>query len=79
MAQASWIPTRKWLATQVTAVAAFLVAWVDQGSWNKTLSIALIGLASQAIFGYLVPNADRSTGSDGTAASKAASVGVAAR
>jgi hypothetical protein len=52
----SWIPTNKWFATQVTAIAALLVAWVNAGDWNKTLTIALIGLVSQAIVGYLVPN-----------------------
>jgi uncharacterized membrane protein YjjP (DUF1212 family) len=78
MAQASWIPSRKWLATQVTAVAAFVVAWVNQGAWDKTLSIALIGLLSQAIFSYLVPNADRSSVTDGQVTSTPASAGVAA-
>jgi hypothetical protein len=76
MAQTSWIPNRKWLATQVTAVTAFLVAWVNQGVWDKTLSIALIGLASQAIFSYLVPNTDRTSGSDRPVASTPASVGA---
>lgn len=56
--QKSWIPTRKWFATQITAIAALLVAWVNAGEWNKTLTIALIGLIAQALFGYLVPNAD---------------------
>jgi uncharacterized membrane protein YjjP (DUF1212 family) len=52
----SWMPTRKWIATQVTAVAAFLVAYVNAGEWSKTLAIALIGLVSQAVISYLVPN-----------------------
>jgi hypothetical protein len=52
----SWIPKNKWFATQVTAVAALLVGWINVGDWNKTLTIALIGLISQAIVGYLVPN-----------------------
>ena len=52
----SWIPTNKWIATQVTAIAALLVAWVNADGWNKTLTIALIGLISQAVIGYLVPN-----------------------
>lgn len=73
MAQTSWTPSRKWLATQVTAVAAFLIAWVNQGAWDKTLTIALIGLISQALFSYLVPNAGRSSGSDDSVAPKAAS------
>lgn len=66
MAQTSWIPSRKWLATQVTAIAALAVAWVNQGAWDKTLTIALIGVVSQALFSYLVPNADRPSGSSGS-------------
>jgi hypothetical protein len=55
------LPSRKWLATQVTAVAALLTAYVTAGAWNTTLSISLIGLVTQAIVGYLLPNADPST------------------
>jgi hypothetical protein len=54
------LPTRKWIATQVTAVAAFTIAWVTAAEWNSTLSIALIGLISQAVISYLVPNAHTS-------------------
>jgi hypothetical protein len=56
-AKSRW-PTRKWLVTQITAVAALLTAWVTAGAWDKTLSVALIGLFAQATVGYLVPNAD---------------------
>lgn len=52
------LPTRKWIATQVTATSAFAIAWVTSGAWNSTLSIALIGLISQAVISYLVPNAE---------------------
>ena len=58
MADTSWIPSRKWFATQVTALTALIVAWVNAGSWDKTLTIALVGLVSQAIIGYLIPNSD---------------------
>jgi hypothetical protein len=54
--QKSGVPTRKWFATQMTALAALLIAWVNAGEWNKTLTVALIGLLSQAVVGYLVPN-----------------------
>lgn len=73
MAQASWIPSRKWLATQVTAVAALVVAWVNQGAWDKTLSIALIGVLSQGLFSYLLPNPGGSGGGDTPVASQPAS------
>ncbi len=55
-ARASWKPSRKWCVTQVTAAAAFLVAWVNAGEWNKTLLVALIGLLAQAVIGFLTPN-----------------------
>ena len=45
------------MATQVTAIAALLVAWVNAGAWDKTLTIALIGVVAQSIVGYLIPNA----------------------
>lgn len=52
------LPTRKWMAGQVTAAAAFLTAWVTAGEWNSTLSIAVIGLLAQASISYLIPNVD---------------------
>lgn len=52
----SWIPSRKWMATLTTALAALAVAWVNAGDWNKTLTIALVGCLAQSIAGYLVPN-----------------------
>jgi hypothetical protein len=52
------IPTRKWMVTQSAAISALLVAWVSAGHWDKTLTIGLIGLFSQALGGYLVPNVD---------------------
>jgi hypothetical protein len=57
-AQKSRCPTNKWMATQVTAVAALLTAWVTAGGWNKTLSITLIGVVGQAIVSYVLPNGD---------------------
>lgn len=59
MSDTSWKnPSRKWFATQVAALTALMVAWVNAGSWDKTLTIALVGLISQAIIGYLIPNAE---------------------
>lgn len=58
MSTKTWMPTRKWIATQSTALATLAVAWVNAGTWNKPLSIATIGLVSQAVVGYLVPNVD---------------------
>jgi hypothetical protein len=50
------MPSRKWFATQVTAVAALLTMLVTTGSWDLEESVALIGLVSQAAIGYLTPN-----------------------
>lgn len=50
-------PSRKWFVTQVTAVAAWLVAFVEAGyEINTTLVIAAVGIVSQAVIAYLVPN-----------------------
>ena len=49
-------PTRKWWVAQTTAMAALLVAWANVGAWDKTVTIAFIGFASQAVTSYLTPN-----------------------
>ncbi len=51
-------PTRKWWATQISATTTLAVAWVSAGHWDKPLSIAAIGLVSQAAVVYLVPNGE---------------------
>jgi hypothetical protein len=56
MTDAAKVPTRKWIATQVTALTGFLTAWIVVGSWNQQLSLAAVTLLGQAIVGYLVPN-----------------------
>ena len=65
----SWRPSRKWLATQCTAAATVAVAWVNAGAWTKPLTIAMIGLVSQAVVGYLVSNGDPSPAASGASAS----------
>jgi hypothetical protein len=62
MSTTTWMPTRKWMATQSTALATLAVSWVNAGTWNKPLSIAAIGVASQAVISYLVPNIDPAKG-----------------
>jgi len=49
-------PTRKWWATQIRAVTTLATAWVSTGGWSKPLTMASIGLVSQAVVVYLVPN-----------------------
>lgn len=50
------MPSRKWFATQVTAIAALPTMWITTQSWDVEESVALIDLVSQAAVGYLVPN-----------------------
>jgi hypothetical protein len=52
-------PTRKWWATQISATTTLAVAWVNAGTWNKPLTIAAIGVISQAAVVYLVPNGEQ--------------------
>jgi hypothetical protein len=50
------MPSRKWFATQITALAALGVMWATTGHWDTEETVAAIGLASQAALGYLTPN-----------------------
>ncbi|MFB9376362.1 hypothetical protein ACFFKU_12765 [Kineococcus gynurae] len=50
-------PTRKWWVTQITALAALATLVVTTGAWGTEASVATIGLLSQALVSYLVPNA----------------------
>ena len=52
-------PTRKWWATQISATTTLAVAWVNAGRWDKPLTIAAIGVVSQAAIVYLVPNGEQ--------------------
>ena len=52
----SWVPTRKWFVTQVTALAALATMYVTTGGWDQEETIAAIGIASQAAIAWLVPN-----------------------
>ena len=51
-------PTRKWWAAFITAFAAFLINWIQAGEFSREILIALIGVVSQALVAYLVPNQD---------------------
>lgn len=54
----SWLPTRKWFAATVTALAAVASLAVEQDGFTKGVIIALIGAVAQAVVTYLLPNAD---------------------
>jgi hypothetical protein len=49
-------PSNKWLAAQVSAIAAFLSALIVAGEMNTELWLIVVGIVSQAIVTYLVPH-----------------------
>jgi hypothetical protein len=51
-------PTRKWWAALITAAAAWVVNYIQEGMFDKTIIIALIGVVAQAAVSYLVPNSN---------------------
>jgi hypothetical protein len=52
-------PSRKWLTTNITALAALGVMWATTGHWDTEETVAAIGIASQASLGYAIPNTPR--------------------
>lgn len=50
------MPSRKWYATQVTAVTGWVIALIQAGTFNDTLKIAAVTIFSQAALGWLIPN-----------------------
>lgn len=50
------MPSRKWWATQVTAVTGWVIAWIQAGVINDSLKIAGVTIVSQAVIGWLIPN-----------------------
>ena len=59
------MPSRKWIVTQITAVGALLTMFVTTGSWDQEESVALIGLLTQALASYVLPNAPEKAGVEG--------------
>jgi hypothetical protein len=56
-AEPSLKPTRKWWATQVTALAALATMYFTTGGWDTEESVAAVGIAAQAAIAWLTPNA----------------------
>ena len=54
----SWLPTRKWFAAIVTALSAWAVLWIQAAEFGREVQIALVGVITQAVVAYLVPNQD---------------------
>lgn len=50
-------PSRKWFVTQITAISAWLVAAINAG-WDigAELQIMAVGIVTQALAAYLIPN-----------------------
>ena len=49
-------PSNKWLAAQVSAIAAFISALIVAGEMTTELWLIVVGTVSQAIVTYLVPH-----------------------
>jgi hypothetical protein len=62
--RAFW-PTRKWWAALITALAAFLINWIQAGQFSREIAIALVGVLAQAAVAYVVPNQDTPGGVPG--------------
>jgi hypothetical protein len=52
----SWWPTKKWWAALVTVAGSWVANLITAGAFSKTIAIALVGIVSQMIVAYLVPN-----------------------
>ena len=52
----SWRPTKKWWAALVTVAGSWVANLITAGGFTKTIAIALVGIVSQMIVAYLVPN-----------------------
>ena len=50
------MPSRKWFAARITAIAGLLTMWVTTGSWDQEETVAIITLISAGLISYLVPN-----------------------
>jgi hypothetical protein len=55
--KATYVPSRKWFASQVTLLAGLVISAIDSG-WDATQWKALVGIASAAAISYLLPNAE---------------------
>lgn len=52
------LPTRKWWAARVAALAALIVMYITtDGGWDDEEWVALVGLIAEGVISYLVPNA----------------------
>jgi hypothetical protein len=50
------MPTRKWIAARVTALAGIIILAITTNSWDQEEWIALVTFVSEGIVSYLTPN-----------------------
>lgn len=50
------MPSKKWLAARVTALAGLACMWVQDGSWQDGETIMAITVVSAAALAWLIPN-----------------------
>jgi hypothetical protein len=55
--KATYMPSRKWIASQVILLTGLALTVVDEG-WTNNQWKALIGIVSAALVSYLLPNAE---------------------
>ena len=55
--KATLVPSRKWIASQVTLFTGLALTVVDSG-WGNDQWKALIGIVSAGVISYLIPNAE---------------------
>jgi len=56
MSKPSMVPTRKWFAGVITALAAVLVNWITNTEFTKEIAVQLVGVVTTALVAYMVPN-----------------------
>ena len=52
------MPSKKWIASRVTALTGLAIMWATTGAWDQEETIAAITLVSAALIAYLLPNGD---------------------
>jgi hypothetical protein len=49
-------PTRKWWAARAIAIGALATMFVTTGGWDAEETVAVLGLVTEGIVSWLVPN-----------------------
>jgi hypothetical protein len=56
------VPSRKWFAARITAIAGLAIMWVTTGTWDQEETVMAITVVSAALIAWLTPNADTGPG-----------------